>query len=76
MGPIFVLFLITKIGTVLGPVLFLVFINDLDQGIASNILKFADDTKIFKEVMDKTNSEALQRDLDRGPLGSEMANGI
>ena len=38
-------------GSVLGLVLFLVFfINDLDQGIASNILKFADDTKMFKEV--------------------------
>jgi len=36
----------------------------LDQGIASNILKFADDTKIFKEVRDNTDSEALQSDLD------------
>ena len=51
-------------GSGLGPVLFLMFINDLDQGIASNILKFADDTKIFKEVRDNTDSEALQRDLD------------
>jgi len=32
---------------VLGPVLLLVFINGIDQGIASNILKFADDTKIY-----------------------------
>jgi len=39
-------------GSVLRPVLFLVFINDLDQGIASNILQFSDDTKIFKEVTD------------------------
>jgi len=49
---------------VLGPVLFLVFINDLDQGIASNSLKFADDTKIFKEVWDNIRCKALQRDLD------------
>jgi len=56
---------------VLGPVLFLVFINDLDQGIASNILKFADDTKIFKKVRDNTDSEALQRDLDNVVLWAQ-----
>jgi len=51
-------------GSVLGPVLFLIFINDLDQGIVSNTLEFADDTKIFKEVRDNIDCEALQRDLD------------
>jgi len=50
-------------GSVLGPVLFLVFINDLDQSIASSILKFADDTKLFKEVRHDIDCEALQRDL-------------
>jgi len=28
----------------------LIFINDLDEDVNSHILKFADDTKIFKEV--------------------------
>ena len=34
-------------GSVMGPILFLIYINDLDCGITSWILKFADDTKIF-----------------------------
>jgi len=58
-------------GSVLGPVLFLVFINDLDHGIASNILKFADDTKIFKEVRDNIDCEVLQRDLDNVVLWAQ-----
>jgi len=45
--------------------LFLIFINDLDEDITSNILKFADDTKIFKEVRNSTYYSQLQADLDR-----------
>ena len=37
-------------GSVLGPILFLVYINDLEEGVAGNILKFADDAKLFRKA--------------------------
>ena len=37
-------------GSVLGPILFLIFINDLDDDLSSKVLKFADDTKVFRTV--------------------------
>ena len=35
-------------GSVLGPILFVLYINDLPENIVSNVYMFADDTKIFK----------------------------
>ena len=37
-------------GSVLGPVLFLKYINDVDDNILSKVLKFADDTKLINAV--------------------------
>ena len=52
-------------GSVLGPLLFLIFINDLDNGINSNMLKFADDTKLYRGINSIEDSVMLQEDLDR-----------
>ena len=43
----------------------MIFINDLDEDISSNILKFADDTKIFKEIRCSSDCSHLKADLDK-----------
>ena len=50
-------------GSVLGPLLFLVYVNDTDCGLEANISKFADDTKIFHEVSSLEEKEKIQTDL-------------
>ena len=52
-------------GSVLGPILFLIYIDDLDESITSNVLKLADDTKLFRKVNTDGDKQHLQNDLDR-----------
>ena len=49
-------------GSGLGPILLLIYINDMDDKIMNQLLKFADDTKIFSRI--RTDEEKLQKDLD------------
>ena len=51
-------------GSVLGPILLLVYINDLEEGVTGKILKIADDTKLFRKVKEIGDNIFLQDDID------------
>ena len=48
----------------MGPILFLIYINDLPDNITSVIRLFADDTKVYRVLKD-TDGDELQLDLDK-----------
>ena len=52
-------------GSVLGPLLFLIYINDLPEGIKSFINMFADDAKLMKKISSIKCCEELQEDLNK-----------
>ena len=52
-------------GSVVGPVLFVIFINDLPDGIKGKITMFADDVKLFRIIRSIHDCQELQSDLDK-----------
>ena len=42
-------------GTILGPILFFIYVNDISSNISSTIKLFADDTKVYREIADSRN---------------------
>jgi hypothetical protein len=59
-------------GSVLGPILFVIYINDIDQNIDSNLLKFADDTKVYRALVTDDDVSKLQNDLKKLCEWSEL----
>ena len=53
-------------GTVLGPLFFLVYINDITENISpgTTVRLFADDTSVYRRINSEADSIELQKDLD------------
>jgi hypothetical protein len=52
-------------GSVLGPLLFLAYVNDMWRNIESTIRLLADDCINYRKIMNDSDTEKLQIDLDR-----------
>ena len=52
-------------GTVLGPLLFSLYINDITEDIDSELRFFADDCVCYREIKDTEDTVKLQEDIDR-----------
>jgi ribonuclease P/MRP protein subunit RPP40 len=50
-------------GSVLGPVLFVIYVNDMPARVSSSIRLYADDTKLYRPISSPSDAQALQDDL-------------
>ena len=63
-------------GTVLGPLLFLVYINNMPQEVLSQIALFADDAYLFRLIKSAADAEIANRQQQPCPVGERLVNGI
>ena len=61
-------------GTVMGPILFLIFICDIDSDIESIASMFCDDTRLLGNIKTEDDVENLQNDLDKIYSWAEQNN--
>ena len=59
-------------GSVLGSLLFSLYINDISSDIESEIRLFADDCVCYREIKDEEDTMKLQSDVSIGFLGKEV----
>ena len=52
-------------GSVLGPLLFLVYVSDISDNVSSNVILFADDTKLYSCVERQEDCNTLQEDINK-----------
>ena len=53
------------ISVLLGPLLFLIFVNDLPDWVVNGISMFSDDTKVWRGILTMEDQESLQDDLNK-----------
>ena len=63
-------------GSILGPALFLLYVNDLPEVVSSSsrVLMFADDTKIFREIKTLDDASSLQKGLGKLATWSHLSS--
>ena len=52
-------------GSILGQTLFLIYVNNLPEGILSSLKLFVDDTKLYRVIKLETDRDVLQQDINR-----------
>ena len=51
-------------GSVLGPLLFILYVNDITDGVQSSLEMFADDSKLYRIIQNPCDTDTLQHDLN------------